>query len=208
MSSLEEKRANYPRVSDIISKQNSNELRSIPLETLVNASIRGTKIHDYCTAWIKNLWIIDIEEEYKPYVNSFIEWASENIKKCIHSPTRLYDDEQCFSGEFDMILEMKNGEKALIDIKTSAVPSKAWPLQLAAYAHLCRKNGYEFDCVYNLHLKRTKVAFFEEIQGEKVLISPPVVKTVEIKHEDLTAYWEIFASSLRCYDYFDRKEVK
>lgn len=208
MLEIEEKRAHYPRVSEVIGKQNSDELRSVPLETLANACIRGQKVHDYCTAWIKHLWIPDIESEYVPYVEAFTDWATKSIDEGYFSAVRLYDDEKRFTGEFDMIVRLKNGERALLDIKTSASKSKAWPVQLAAYAHLCRLNGFEFDTVYNIHLKKTHAALYEERQGEKVMISPPVVKPVEIKHENLTQYWEIFTSALRCYDYFDRKEVK
>lgn len=208
MSDLEEKRAFYPRVSEIIGKQNAEELRSVPLDTLANACIRGQKVHDYCTAWIKNLWLTDIEPEYQPYVDAFTRWALLNVKEYHHSSIRLYDDVKRFTGEFDMIVKLNNGELALIDIKTSASKSKAWPVQLAAYSHLCKLNDFTFDVVYNIHLKKTHTALYEERQGEKVLISPPVVKALEIRHENLNEYWDIFASALSCYDYFDRKEVK
>lgn len=208
MSDLQESRLHYPRVSEIISKQNADELRSVPLDTLANACIRGQKIHDYCTAWVKRLWIADIEPEYEPYFKAFTDWASENIFEGVYSSVRLYDDEKRFTGEFDLLVKMKSGKTALLDIKTSAVPSKAWPVQLAAYAHLCQINGYEFDEVYNIHLKKTKAAVFEENEGKKGLVSPPLVKTIPIKRDDLTAYWEIFSSALKCYDYFNRKEEK
>ncbi len=92
----------------------------------------------------------------------------------------------------------------MIDIKTSANASKSWPVQLAAYKHLCEINGYEVETVYNIHLKKTKSATFDE---DKNILIPSKVKAVEIPYEDLTKYWEIFASALSCYDYFDRKEA-
>lgn len=208
MLDLEERRAHYPRVSEIIGKQNAEELRSVPLDTLANACIRGQKVHDYCTAWARRLWVTDVELEYQPYVDAFIQWATENTKECIHSSIRLYDDVKRFTGEFDMIVKLNNDELALIDIKTSASKSKAWPVQLAAYAHLCKLNGFTFDVVCNIHLKKTHAALYEERKGEKVLISPPVVKVSELRHNDLNEYWDIFSSALRCYDYFDRKEFK
>lgn len=204
---LIEKRALYPRVSDIIGKQNADELRSVPIETLANACLRGQKVHDYCTAWMRNLWIPDVEPEYEIYLEAFKEWAHANVDHCRHSSIRLYDDVKRFTGEFDMIVKMKTGKLALLDIKTSAVKSKTWPVQLSAYAHLCHLNGYEFDEVYNIHLKKVKPSLYEEKQGEKVLVSPPVVKTMEMKYVDLSDSWEIFTSALACYDYFARKEV-
>jgi hypothetical protein len=208
MNDLEEKRALYPRVSDIIGKQNAEEFRSIPLDVLANACIRGQKVHDYCTAWIKDLWIPDVESEYKPYVESFTEWASNHISEHLFSAVRLYDDDRMFSGEFDMIVKLKNGETALLDIKTSAASSKTWPLQLAAYAHLCQVNGFCFNAVYNIHLKKNPSTVRKEKQGEKISLSLPAVQTREIRYDDLNSYWRIFSSALECYDYFNRKEVK
>lgn len=205
---LEEQRALYPRVSDIIGKQNADELRSVPIDTLYNACIRGTKVHEYCTAFAKSLWIPDIESEYKPYVESFEEWSAKYVESYDRLSERLYDDERMFTGEFDMIVNLKDGRRALIDIKTSSAKSKSWPIQLAAYAHLCKLYGYEFDVVLNLHLKKTQAALYEEKEGEKLLVSPLKAKACEIMYDDLKPYWEIFSSSLKCYDYFCRKGGK
>jgi hypothetical protein len=192
--SLQDARLLYPRVSDIIGKQTYKEMQSIPIEVLANAQIRGTKVHEYCTGYVQGLWLPEIEEEYQPYFESFVKWYTENVQETLFICTRLYDDVKRFSGEFDMIVILKDSkEKALIDIKTSANVSKSWPIQLAAYKHLCGINDYHIESVYNIHLKKTK---------------PGVVKPVSIKHADLTAAWGIFSSALDCFDYFDRKELK
>lgn len=205
IKNLDELRLNYPRVSAIIGKQTEREMRAIPIETLSNAAIRGTKIHAYCSAYLKGLWIPEVEQEYLPYLNAFIGWADENVEKTLHQNKRLYDDKLRFSGEFDCIVLLKDSKKTvMIDIKTSANASKSWPVQLAAYQHLCTLNGYEVETVYNIHLKKTKAAIFDE---GSMMLTPPQVKTVEIQYENLTKYWEIFSSALSCFDFFDRKET-
>lgn len=207
-SELDFQRMLYVRVSDVISKQNFEELRSIPLETLANAAIRGTKVHDYCTTLVKGLWLPDIEEEYAPYVDAFMRWYDQNVFQTLYTNTRLYDDNKKFTGEFDMIVVLKESrEIAMLDLKTSANVSRSWPIQLAAYKHLCELNGYEPDAFLNIHLKKTKPAFYENTEEGKVMITPPVVKANPIRHDDLKPYWEIFSSALRCYDYFNRKEA-
>lgn len=210
MGNIEMKRLIYPRISDIVDRQNESELRSVPIDTLVNACIRGEKVHAYCTAHLLGLWSPEVEEEYQLYVNSFIEWAKDNIYQTLYTKTRIYDDVKCFSGEFDLICVMKSTMKpALLDIKTSAKPSKSWPIKMAAYKHLCELNGYHVDTVYNIHLKKNP-AKYKKNGEEKVLVSPSSVKAVAIEHkeEDLKAAWEIFTSALKCYDYFERKEDK
>jgi hypothetical protein len=201
---LESARLLYPRVSDIIGKQTDREMRSIPIDTLVNACVRGTKVHAYCTTYLRGLYLPDIEPEYQPYVDAFIEWADDNIHQTLFSSVRLYDDSRCFSGEYDCIVVLKDSKQiALIDIKTSANASKSWPIQLAAYKHLCDINGYDVETVFNLHLKKTKCA---QVDSEKKLITPAVVKAKQIPYQNLMPYWEIFTNALNCYDYFDRKE--
>ena len=118
MSDLDAQRLVYPRVSDILGRQNESELRGTPLEVLVNASIRGTKVHAYCTALVKGLWVSEIEPEYQPYVDGFTSWYNENVHHTLYGGIRLYDDVKRFTGEFDLIVVMKETKQlALIDIK-------------------------------------------------------------------------------------------
>lgn len=203
MDDLDSKRVAYPRVSDIISKQNESELRAIPIDVLANACIRGTKIHEYCTAYMKNLWVMDMESEYEPYFEAFKDWVKENIETVVSTGERLYDDVKRFTGEFDMIAKLKNGKTALIDIKTSSASSKSWPIQLSAYHHLCTLKGYTIDTICNVHLKK------KQKNGEgKASISPSSVKAIMLEYKDIKPYWEIFSSALNCYDYFHRKGAK
>lgn len=193
MSNLEEARMQYPRVSDIIGKQSRSDFEGIPLEALLNAQIRGNKLHAYATAYLKGLWLPSIEEQYQPYFDAFTEWADNNIHQTLFTGVRLYDDENRFTGEFDIIAVLKDSKQiALLDLKTSANVSKSWPIQLAAYKHLCELNGYEIETVFNIHLKKGKFN----------------VKAISIEHPDLSSSWEIFKSALKCFDYFERKEKK
>ncbi len=205
MNDVTKNRETYPRVSEIIGKQNEAEMRSIPIDYLVHASIRGSKIHKHCTAYVKGLFNPEIEEEYLPYFNEFVRWCDENVKRPILCSTRLYDDVKRFTGEFDMILELKSGKKALIDLKTSAQPSKTWALQLAAYDHLCKLNGLEYEEIFILHLKKKAIS---KKMKEENPNDPPLINAESIYPEDLNSSWDIFSSALECYDYFHRKEPK
>ena len=42
----------------------------------------------------------------------------------------------------------------IVDLKTSAKPSKTWPLQGSAYAYLARQAGYNISGIHFLHLQR------------------------------------------------------
>lgn len=205
---LLEKRLAYPRVSEIIGKQTEREMRAIPPETLNYAALRGTRIHSYCTTYLKGLWMPEIEEEYAPYVNAFIGWADENIQETLFTNERLYDDELRFTGEYDCIVTLKNSSKTvMLDIKTSANVSKAWGVQLAAYQRLLRMNEYEVDSVANLHLKKMRAPFFDDVTLQQV---PAIVKAKLIEYQEIEIIknWNIFGCALACYDFFERKESK
>lgn len=202
-------RLSYPRVSDIIGKQTAAQMKSIPIEKLTNASLRGIQVHRYCTAYLEKLFIPEMEPEYAPYVDSFIKWANQRVKKVIMTCHRLYDDDLKFSGEFDAIVVLNDSpEPTLIDIKATCSASKAWPLQLAAYEHLCKKNNIYVGRSMNVHIQKTTRKKTEEIQGKKVSISIPVLCTKELSQTNFNASWGIFSNALACYDYFDRKVQK
>lgn len=187
-------RETYPRVSDIIGIQTERSMRSIPIEALANAAIRGTKIHEYCAALTKLLWVDEIEEEYKSYVSAFMEWYEENVKVLIYSETRLYHDVKRFTGMPDMIVKLKSGKAALIDIKSSATISKSWGVQLAAYSCLASHNKIGIDEHYVIHLKKYQVKKETKIKADA------------IPYTDLNNEMHMFNCCLECYDYFNRKE--
>ncbi len=191
MNELDLKRLNYPRVSDIIGKQNYENMRGIPLDVLANAAIRGTKVDGYCKIVCDGLLLPDIELEYQPYVDAWVDWLSLNVEAALPSVDRLYDDMHCFSGELDRLVIMKGSEKVtLLDIKCTYAPSITWPVQLSAYKHLCLANGIKVDEICNVHLKKT----------------PKGVKAKMISYVDSEPYWTIFECSLKCYKYFTNKE--
>lgn len=210
MSEKDNVRDKYPRVSQILEKQTFAEMRSIPIERLVKAALRGTAVHNYCTTYLEKLFMPYIEEEYEPYVTAFTEWAEENVKEVIQTRRRFYDDDLKFSGEPDAILILNDSPMlTLIDIKATCATSKTWALQLGAYQHLCAKNGFNVERRINIHLKKTVKTKTEKIQGEKVRVSFPVICAKEVLPPiDFNESWRIFNSALACYKYFEKKEDK
>lgn len=189
--SLDEDRKLYPRVSDILKVFTRKDYEMISPEVLANAAARGTKVHTYCAGYAEGLWLPEIEAECQPYVTSFALWCDECIDSVILTEERLYDDELKFSGQIDMVAKLKDGSLALIDLKTSANESKSWALQLAAYDHLLKLNGYTMDIVTVLKLKKTACR----------------VKEIPYKAEQLKSSWNLFKAATDLYAYFERKEV-
>lgn len=181
----------YARVSDIISSCNSKEFDFVSLEALVNAQVRGERVHSYCVGYARERWLPPIEEECQPYFDSFKLWYDENVMQLCYAETRLYDDLLKITGRFDLIVVLKESKQiTLVDLKSSASPSKSWPIQLAAYKYLLELNNYELDDVMNLQLMKN---------GKIAKARPP---------ENLNASWDIFQCCVNAYDYFHRKKEK
>lgn len=185
----DERRFLYPTVTEIIGKQMIEKMASIPPERLINAAERGTAIHRYCGAYARNLPIHGMQDEYAHYYLAFVRWYDANVTKLVRGDERLYDDGLEFSGEYDMIVQLNDGSRALIDIKTSYAPSDTWQIQLAAYDHLCQVSCYEYDRIFVLHLKKR--------EGK--------AEAIEIPQRNIVGSWNVFKSALECYNYFHRR---
>lgn len=85
-----------------------------------------------------------------------------------------------------MIIETPDGA-AIVDLKTSAKPSKTWPLQGSAYAYMARKKGYNIQEIQFLHLNK---------HGDKPTI---------FKYEDS---FETFKKCLDVFNYFYREDYE
>jgi RecB family exonuclease len=192
MLDLTAERQTYPRVSDILSPYSKKDFESISPEVLAHAAERGTKVHKYCTGYVRGLWLPDIEEECQPYVDSFIQWYDKNCDKTLFYESRLYDDALRYTGEIDLIVILKDGSRTLVDIKTSATVSKSWIVQLAAYKNLLSVNNIEINYTLNLQVCKT---------GK-------LAKEYSHNAENLTQAWDLFKGLIKAYDYFIRKPLK
>ena len=181
----------YTRVTEILYPYSG--LQSIPPAILANAANRGTKVHNICESIMKGLGDWGVDEETKPYVDSFNKWWSLG-HKVLSIEQRFFCSELMITGQVDMIVETENGA-VILDLKTSSKPSKTWPLQGSAYAYMAKQAGYDIKGIHFLHLSKTGgdphlyvyddnfelfkkcldiyKHFFEKSHGRKIRVRPP-----------------------------------
>lgn len=145
-----DERLRYRRVTEILYPFSG--LEKIDPEIVAHAAERGTKVHQICEAIMGDLGEIGVDEETRPYVESFKKWW-EIGWSVVAMEKRFWDDELAITGQLDLIIQTDQG-LAIVDIKTSYKPSKTWKLQGSAYAYLARKAGYDVKRLYFLHLDR------------------------------------------------------
>ena len=147
---MPEKSIEYIRVSTVLNPFSG--LQNINPDILQHAAERGTKVHKICEGIISGIGEYGVDEETKPYVESFKLWWEEG-KDVVSIEQRFYCDKHKLTGQVDLIINTPEG-MAIVDIKTSSKPSKTWSAQGSAYYYLACKAGLPIKKVYFLHLSK------------------------------------------------------
>ena len=104
-----------------------------------NGKSKGKEIHraidDYC-----EFGMIDISEEYKPYLENFIRYIDEHQYEIVASEVMLYHPVYNYAGTIDIIVTDKKGEYGMIDNKTGDLQAKLHAVQLQAYTDMWSAN--------------------------------------------------------------------
>jgi hypothetical protein len=128
----------YVRVTQVL--QSYSTLNLIDPAVLAIAADRGSRVHAYCEAYALNLFVGDIDDDCKHYLDSFKVWYDSSIQELIFTEVRMNSSTYKLSGAFDMIVALKGDTKlTLVDIKTPASTSQSWQLQTAAYQILAKE---------------------------------------------------------------------
>jgi len=150
MSIAEKSRENYLRVTNVLYPFSG--LDKIDPAILAHAAARGTKVHKICEGIVSGLGDIGVDEETRPYVESFQKWWEKGVE-VIEMEKRFWDDVNQITGQVDLIINTPDG-LAVVDIKTSSRPSKTWQAQGSAYAYLAKLVGYDIKKIFFLHLSK------------------------------------------------------
>lgn len=104
-----------------------------------NGKSKGKEIHraidDYC-----EFGMIDISEEYKPYLDNFIRYIDEHQYVIVASEVMLCHPVYNYAETIDIIVTDKKGEYGMIDNKTGDLQTKLHAVQLQAYTDMWSAN--------------------------------------------------------------------
>jgi hypothetical protein len=94
----------------------------------------GSQVHDMIESKIKGKPFDrpDTLEAANAY-EAFLQWEKENIAFWIETEQPIHDEDYWFAGTLDALAELKTGEIACIDFKTSKGHYDGFGMQLAAY---------------------------------------------------------------------------
>lgn len=125
---------NWAMLNDLPISERLEMIRKAPDSTKSAAALRGTKLHDAAETLIET-GSVDVEPEQVPLVESYAaflhDWkvAPEFVEAAVYSVRHGY------AGTLDLIATLADGQRWLLDIKTSKGVYGDMALQLAAYRH-------------------------------------------------------------------------
>lgn len=144
-------RETYTRVTTVLYPFSG--LEKLDADVVAHAAERGTKVHKICEAIMEGLGELGVDDETRPYVESFKQWW-EKGHEIVEMEKRFYCEKYGITGQVDLIIKTPEG-LAILDLKTSSTPSKTWAAQGSAYAYLAKNAGYDIKKIYFLHLLKT-----------------------------------------------------
>lgn len=139
----------YTRVTEILYPFSG--LKHVDSYVLENAAARGTMVHSICEKIMRDQEPM-IPQDLGGYIHSFRYWWQDG-RDVMELEKRFWCDDLNITGQCDIII--RDGiDLIIIDLKTSASPSKTWPLQGSAYTYLAQKAGYNITKIQFLQLNR------------------------------------------------------
>lgn len=148
-----------PSVTEIAKPISFEKLNDLPRHILEKARNRGSRVHELAEEYllVGELDFDEIEPEYAPYIEQFIEWVFTYKPKVLFTEHKMFSYE--FAGTCDLICEI-DGKTIIVDYKTtSAIDKKSLSVQLEGYSRLCDYYGIEIDEHWYLHLKKDGYVF-------------------------------------------------
>jgi hypothetical protein len=141
-----------PSVTQVLSPW--ADFAGVPPAVLANAARRGSRVHAICSAHLQGLWIPEIPEDCRGYVDSFLSWAPM-IEEVVLVEAELADPDLGFCGHPDLVALLKGDHiLSIIDWKTPLNKGRLWRAQMAAYRHLARKAGIPAERVMTVRLRK------------------------------------------------------
>ena len=148
-----------PSVTEIAKPISFERLNNLPKHILEKARKRGDAVHEIAEEYllVGELDFDDIEQDYIPYIEQFIEWVFTYKPKVLYTEYKMFSLE--FAGTCDLICEL-DGKTIIVDYKTtSAIDRKSLSVQLEGYSRLCKLYGIKIDECWYLHLKKDTYIF-------------------------------------------------
>lgn len=158
---------------------------------LDSSAEKGKDLHAELERYVRD-HMEGIEGEYDEEIQPFIEWAEVNVKRFLWSELHCYSKTHWIGGITDAGAELKNGEIAIIDFKSS---KEAYPSQFLQIG------GYDIQLSENGGFTKTgdKVFALEKPVSQYIVVPFGAETPVPVVVTDVETHKRIFLHVLEVY---------
>lgn len=150
----------YPRVSTILGVISKPGLVDWKMRVGIEEANRisreaadlGTAIHAACEAASKGGRLSDCPATYRPFVTAYCAWLATHADEVIATEYVVHHGRHRYAGTVDGIVQLRDGRRALLDLKTGRSLDATYRLQTAAYMDALTEMGEPIDVRMVLHL--------------------------------------------------------
>lgn len=117
------------------------EALSAPYKKSDDAKSRGTTVHSIVEAWKNTQTQIEtIPDEFKGYSDAFYQWVRDADVKLIAHEKTVVSRQHGYAGTLDLMVENRQGDVWIIDVKTGKdIYAEAF-IQVSAYQHALKED--------------------------------------------------------------------
>lgn len=145
-----------PSVTTIMRPLSEKVYGGVNKQSMMAAAERGTAVHNAIEIY-NEYSVGDISDEYKGYLDAYIDWKSKNNVKVFRSEVKMYHKSDLYAGTADLLCEI-DGKIFLVDYKTVSLiderHEKMYGVQLEAYAQALKSHGLAVEGKCVLHIKK------------------------------------------------------
>lgn len=110
------------------------ELKETPYRERDAAANRGTEVHGYAEQLVKGEEVT-VPAELAGYVDSYVKFLDEWQPRPVLVEATVANLRWGYAGQLDLVADLPNGERAVLDLKTSKGVYPDMAVQVGAYRH-------------------------------------------------------------------------
>lgn len=114
-----------------------NELKGKPWAQRDAAADRGTEVHELAEQLVRGE-LVNVPAELENHVNNYVAFLNAWEPRPVLVEGTVANRQWGYAGQLDLVADLPNGERALMDLKTSRGVYGNMALQVGAYRHCDR----------------------------------------------------------------------
>ena len=112
----------------------------------------GTEIHAVCEGIARGDAVRRWPARFRLYATAYFDWLAEDVREVLATERVVVNERRGYAGQVDAIVRLRDGRKAVVDIKTGKSLDGTYRLQLSAYAAALAAMGEPVDLRLVVHL--------------------------------------------------------